>query len=272
MVESRAGRLRFFAAAQHALRIGGKNPCGVFVTILCRGLWSYISRSDEDRARAILRLHVVEDHNKGSSAQRRRIASLIGEVAPCLSWPGSQDATKSSKAVASWPKKSAACRSFSASSSSRIACTESRTTNMFSASAVRNAKSSAKRLLDRPVRPHYRMPIMRLKYAYVTPLTVAAWAVLAAPTLCLGGELVHPCVPHESDGCQHEASCFDDPCLPLLVRSGTNLDAGQVPVDGAGPNPGPFEFSTQQLAAPVQVPSRPNHNLAIAPSDRPFLI
>lgn len=49
-------RLRFFAAAEHAIRVGRRNPCGLFAVIVRRGLWAYISQADEDRAAAQLRL------------------------------------------------------------------------------------------------------------------------------------------------------------------------------------------------------------------------
>lgn len=49
-------RLRFFAAAEHALRVGRRNPCGLFAVIVRRGLWAYISQADEDRAAAQLKL------------------------------------------------------------------------------------------------------------------------------------------------------------------------------------------------------------------------
>jgi len=48
--ESSAERLRFFAAAEHAARVGTRNPCGLFVAIVRRWLWSYVSQGDEDRA------------------------------------------------------------------------------------------------------------------------------------------------------------------------------------------------------------------------------
>jgi len=47
---SSAERVRFFAAAEHALRVGTRNPCGLFVAVVRRGLWSYVSQGDEDRA------------------------------------------------------------------------------------------------------------------------------------------------------------------------------------------------------------------------------
>ncbi len=48
--ESSAERLRFFAAAEHAQRVGRQNPCGLFIAVVRQGLWSYISQADEDRA------------------------------------------------------------------------------------------------------------------------------------------------------------------------------------------------------------------------------
>jgi len=51
-----AARLRFFAAAKHALRVGRRNPPGLFVSIIRRGLWSFISVIDEDAARQQVRL------------------------------------------------------------------------------------------------------------------------------------------------------------------------------------------------------------------------
>lgn len=49
-----AAQLRFYAAAAHAIRIGNRNPAGLFATIVRRGLWSFLSQQDEDRARATL--------------------------------------------------------------------------------------------------------------------------------------------------------------------------------------------------------------------------
>jgi len=50
-----AGELEFFAAAVHAVRIAKANPCGLFATIVRKGLWSFVSQSDEDHARGRLR-------------------------------------------------------------------------------------------------------------------------------------------------------------------------------------------------------------------------
>lgn len=53
---STAGRLQFHAAAARALRVGSRNPCGLFAAIVRRGLWSFISQIDEDLALKELRV------------------------------------------------------------------------------------------------------------------------------------------------------------------------------------------------------------------------
>ncbi len=55
--QSECDRLRFFAAAEHAKAIGTQNPCGLFATVVRKGLWRYITQDDEDLAvRALNRL------------------------------------------------------------------------------------------------------------------------------------------------------------------------------------------------------------------------
>lgn len=44
-------RLNFHAAAAHAIRVGKQNPAGLFVAVVQRRLWAYISAADEDMAR-----------------------------------------------------------------------------------------------------------------------------------------------------------------------------------------------------------------------------
>lgn len=46
-----AGRLRFHSAAAHALRVGRRNPAGLFAVFIRRGLWRFLSGADEDFAR-----------------------------------------------------------------------------------------------------------------------------------------------------------------------------------------------------------------------------
>lgn len=52
---SESDRLRVFGAAAHALRVGQRNPCGLFATVVRRRLWSHISLEDEDRGRRGMR-------------------------------------------------------------------------------------------------------------------------------------------------------------------------------------------------------------------------
>jgi hypothetical protein len=56
-----AGRLQFIAGAEHALRVGSKNVCGLFAAIVRRGLWQFVSQHDEDNARRRL---TVESSSK----------------------------------------------------------------------------------------------------------------------------------------------------------------------------------------------------------------
>jgi hypothetical protein len=53
--QSECDRLRFFAAAEHAKAIGTRNPCGLFATIVRRGLWGFITQDDEDAARQVVK-------------------------------------------------------------------------------------------------------------------------------------------------------------------------------------------------------------------------
>jgi|CXWL01.1.fsa_nt_gi hypothetical protein len=51
-----ADRLKVVAAAQRAMRVGTKNPCGLFTALLYRNLWAHITLDDEDAARRNLKL------------------------------------------------------------------------------------------------------------------------------------------------------------------------------------------------------------------------
>jgi hypothetical protein len=73
------GRLRFVAAAEHALAIGTKNPCGLFVRLVKNGLWHFATCDDEQAASVRLRRHL---HGEG---QQRRAAMLGRQTGPGLS-------------------------------------------------------------------------------------------------------------------------------------------------------------------------------------------
>ena len=63
-----SGRLLFATAAEHALRVSMRNPCGLFNAVLRRGLWSYCS--NEDEVRAIRRLRQAQDVPSRRSLQQ----------------------------------------------------------------------------------------------------------------------------------------------------------------------------------------------------------
>jgi len=63
--ECAGDRLRFFAAAEHALRVGTLNPCGLFITVVRYGLWKHLSQADENRA--LEKLRRLEVENGGNS-------------------------------------------------------------------------------------------------------------------------------------------------------------------------------------------------------------
>ncbi|NOS99453.1 MAG: hypothetical protein HOP29_02375 [Phycisphaerales bacterium] len=73
-----AARLRFFAAAQHALRVGTTNPCGLFAVVVRRNLWRFVSTGDEDRARALMAL------GRDLQSHRRRPICVPGSGDPVL--------------------------------------------------------------------------------------------------------------------------------------------------------------------------------------------
>ena len=50
-VVGRGDRLNVFAAAEHALRVGSRNPAGLFVWLLVNRCWGYVTQVDEDVAR-----------------------------------------------------------------------------------------------------------------------------------------------------------------------------------------------------------------------------
>lgn len=52
--DSEAARLAFVAAAEHARMVARRNPCGLFRTVVERGLWGFVTQTAEDSARARL--------------------------------------------------------------------------------------------------------------------------------------------------------------------------------------------------------------------------
>jgi hypothetical protein len=73
------GKLAVLAAAVHAFRIGRANPPGLFMSILRKGTWHFVTQADEDHARAaLLRAERAESCRKS----RSRASDSGGEVRP----------------------------------------------------------------------------------------------------------------------------------------------------------------------------------------------
>lgn len=92
--KSQSERLKFFAAAEHALAHGTRNVPGLFAAIVRRGLWSHLTLQDEERAKAMVeatwsespRLPCRAEPPRAQSPQcreevRRLIAKSLASVA-----------------------------------------------------------------------------------------------------------------------------------------------------------------------------------------------
>ena len=142
--DSEADRLRGFAAAEHALRVGTYNPAGLFVWMLRRRCWSFITAADEDGACARRRRHETgrETEQAQASAGGDAVAALVGRTATALSLTSRLEREKACTASAKPEKNTAVDSSPQPEASSVIACMASSTNSTFSASAARNATSS----------------------------------------------------------------------------------------------------------------------------------
>jgi len=114
-------RLRVCSAAAHARRVGRSNPCGLFVAVLRRGLWTYLSIDDDDAGRGMLRA-IAEPcpvgpekpaglvaHSRGFKGQDealRGINDLTASLVRAFTLPGSSRAW-----VGERPRRSHADRS-----------------------------------------------------------------------------------------------------------------------------------------------------------------
>ena len=144
LTTSDADRLRGFAAAEHALRVGTHNPAGLFAWMLRRRCWGFITAADEDQARARLRRHETrgETEQAQTLANGDAVAALVGRTAAALSLRSRLQREKACTASAKPEKNTAVGSSPQPAASSLIACMASSTNSTFSASAARNATSS----------------------------------------------------------------------------------------------------------------------------------
>ncbi|REJ90426.1 MAG: hypothetical protein DWQ34_17455 [Planctomycetota bacterium] len=96
----RGDRLNFFAAAEHALRVGTSNPAGLFVWLLANRRWDYITQGDEDAAcrrlqqvdesKVPLELNLGTDRSQAKQGPRRGkdtsagLAHFVAAIERCL--------------------------------------------------------------------------------------------------------------------------------------------------------------------------------------------
>ncbi len=74
-------RLRFFAAAEHARRVGKTNPCGLFASIVRGKRWELISNLDEDIA--LLRIKRFDDGRRGDGARHELLLRTMERARVC---------------------------------------------------------------------------------------------------------------------------------------------------------------------------------------------
>lgn len=78
---SERDRLRFFAAAEHALAVGTKNPPGLFMRIVRSKLWRFITQDDEDAANERLKRHFFAKPASASNGNGSSKSPLFGFLA-----------------------------------------------------------------------------------------------------------------------------------------------------------------------------------------------
>jgi len=77
---SEADRLRFVAAAEHALAVGKGNPPGLFLYLVRGRLWRYLTQEDEDRASRRLKLYLFGAAPEVGASSRRTGVEMGNQV------------------------------------------------------------------------------------------------------------------------------------------------------------------------------------------------
>lgn len=126
-----ASRLRFHAAAVHALRVARSNPCGLFASNVRNGRWHHASQADEELARAKLRLL-----DKPKMCCDPRLERLTESLAAQLTLGGSSSVTRRATNRKRSSKTPAISNSPTSTSSSRMTRRLSTTDSTFSISAT----------------------------------------------------------------------------------------------------------------------------------------
>jgi len=134
-----ASYLQFLAAAQRATRVGNHNPPGLFVAIVTRELWSYISQTDEERARALLRQEDSQSSATASGCDSRRVRALVDQILNRSSCRFDRVRENASTTQAMFSKNEAASELTPVSNSPAITRSASTTDSTFSMKVDRNA-------------------------------------------------------------------------------------------------------------------------------------
>lgn len=80
MKPSDSERLRFVAAAERALAVGTRNPCGFFARVVRSGLWAHLTQGQEDLASRKIKRHLF-----GNSTPTCSMGGLVRTEAQALS-------------------------------------------------------------------------------------------------------------------------------------------------------------------------------------------
>ena len=104
--------------------------------------------------------------------------------------------------------------------------------------------------------------------------TLALWALLLAPGLCLAGALEHLCADcPEGASCGHEDDCIDDPCGDVLLRPAISSNSGVSALSLAVSSAAlPAAPRPRTLSPLLRAPSLPGKKLPHPESDLPLLI
>ncbi len=73
---SEADRLRFVAAAEHALSVGKGNPPGLLLYLMRGRLWRYLTQEDEDRASRRLKLYLFGAAREVGTSSPRPVVAM----------------------------------------------------------------------------------------------------------------------------------------------------------------------------------------------------
>lgn len=75
---SEAGLLKVLTAAEHALRIGTRNPSGLFVWLVTCGNWHFLTQADEQAARRRREQPICQGREKTSLSGPQKMSDLVG--------------------------------------------------------------------------------------------------------------------------------------------------------------------------------------------------